>query len=46
MQDVASLFTFISNAHYFYSGKVRNNKRSPLPANAERLEARQLFFVN
>jgi peptide/nickel transport system substrate-binding protein len=45
MQDVPTLFTFISNGHYFYPNKVRGNRRSPLNANAERLEARGLFYT-
>jgi peptide/nickel transport system substrate-binding protein len=45
MQDVPALFTFISNGHYFYPGNVRGNRRSPLNANAERLEARGLYYT-
>ena len=43
MEEVPALFTFISNAHYFYAGKLRGNRRSPLNANAERMEARGMF---
>jgi ABC-type transport system substrate-binding protein len=45
MEDVPALFTFISNAHYFYAGKLRGNRRSPLNANAERLEARGMYYT-
>lgn len=43
MEEVPALYTFISNAHYFYAGNFRGNKRSPLNANAERTEARGMF---
>jgi peptide/nickel transport system substrate-binding protein len=43
MEEVPALFTFISNAHYFYAGNIRGNRRSPLNANAERMEARGMY---
>ena len=43
MEEVPALYTFISNAHYFYAGNFRGNRRSPLNANAERMEARGMF---
>ena len=46
MEEVPALFTFISNAHYFYAGNLRGNRRSPLNANAERLEARGMYSVS
>jgi peptide/nickel transport system substrate-binding protein len=45
MDEVPMLFTFISNGHYFYPGKARGYRRSPLNANAERLEARGLYYT-
>jgi len=46
MQDVPTLFTFISNGHYFYAGNLRGYRRSPLNANAERMEARGMYSVS